>query len=115
MPSKKSVLPWIFGGCAVLIAGLVAFIVFIIFVVGAAIRSSEPYKTALAKAKSDSRVAAALGTPIEPGWFSGGSINVENDSGSTGAIPLPRTRTAAAFTFLLEGSRAVCMKASASF
>jgi Cytochrome oxidase complex assembly protein 1 len=80
-PRKTRILPWILGGCGVLIVGFLAFIAFIIFVVGAATRSSDPYKAALARAQADPRVAEALGTPLEPGWFTQGSISVNNDSG----------------------------------
>ena len=86
---KKPILPWILLGCGVLIAGFVAFIVFIIFVVGAAMRSSDPYKAGVSAAKNDPRVAEALGSPIEPGWFTRGSINTENAAGNADlTIPL---------------------------
>lgn len=79
---KKPVLPWILLGCGVLIALFIAFIVFVIFVAGAAMRSSDPYKAAMAAAKNDPRVAEALGSPIEPGWFTRGSISTENSAGN---------------------------------
>jgi hypothetical protein len=44
------------------------------------IKSSEPYRTALARAKANENVVAALGTPIEEG-FPQGSVNTNNDTG----------------------------------
>jgi len=82
MANKTS--PWVWAGlgCAVLLAGAVAFVAFIVFVVAGAMRAGEPYKLALQRAQSDPRVIAALGTPIEPGWFVSGSINTQNQSGA---------------------------------
>lgn len=45
------------------------------------LRSSEPYRLALDRARAHPAVAAALGTPIEPGWLPQGSIKIENRSG----------------------------------
>jgi cytochrome oxidase complex assembly protein 1 len=44
-------------------------------------KSSDAYKTALTKAKSDPRVVSALGSPIADGWFVGGKTNVSGTSG----------------------------------
>ena len=44
------------------------------------LKTSEPYQTALARAKANEKVVAALGTPIEDG-FPSGSVNTNNDSG----------------------------------
>lgn len=44
-------------------------------------KSTDVYKTAVARAKSDSAVTEALGTPIEEGWFMTGKTNVEGTSG----------------------------------
>jgi hypothetical protein len=53
------------------------------------IKSSEPYKHAVAQAQSNAQVQAALGTPIEPGFFVAGSINLNNDAGTAQmAIPV---------------------------
>ncbi len=73
---------WVGCGCAVAAAGAIAFVAFIVFVVFASMRSSTPYKDALARAQSDPRVLEALGKPIEPGWFVSGNINTQNQSGN---------------------------------
>jgi len=46
------------------------------------IKSSEPYKHAVAQAQSNPQVTAALGTPVEPTFFVGGTVNVNNDAGN---------------------------------
>lgn len=48
--------------------------------VSAILKSSEPYQTAVARAKADEKVVAALGTPISEG-FPTGKVNTNNDSG----------------------------------
>jgi Cytochrome oxidase complex assembly protein 1 len=62
----------------VLAAGLVFVIISIVF---GAMKSSDAYKTALAKAKADPRVVNALGFPITDGFFIGGETNVNGTSG----------------------------------
>ncbi len=54
-----------------------------------AIKSSDVYTQALERAKSSEEVQAALGTPVEDGWFVSGSINISGSSGDADfAIPL---------------------------
>lgn len=60
------------------VAGFVFAIVAIVF---GALKSSDAYKTALARAKGDSRVVQALGSPIEAGFFVSGNTNVNGSSG----------------------------------
>jgi hypothetical protein len=60
---------------------LACFVFFIMSVVFGAIKSSDAYKGALSKAKSDSRVVSALGSPITDGWFVSGKTNVSGTSG----------------------------------
>lgn len=88
-PRKKPVLPWILLGCGVLFAGFIALIVFIFFVVGSAMRSSDPYKTALQRAQNDPRVTAALGSPIKPGFFVQGSINTDANGTGNADLTVP--------------------------
>jgi Cytochrome oxidase complex assembly protein 1 len=66
--------------------GLVFVIVSIVF---GAMKSSDAYKTALAKAKADPRVVNALGSPITDGFFVSGKANVSGASGEADlAIPI---------------------------
>ena len=50
------------------------------------IKSSEPYKHALAQAQTNPQVTAALGTPIEAGFFAGGNINLNNNDGDANLV-----------------------------
>jgi hypothetical protein len=60
---------------------LAAFIAFLVFVVAGVLKQSDPYKNAVARAKADSRVTSALGTPISEGWFVSGSVHTNLGSG----------------------------------
>jgi hypothetical protein len=68
-------------GCLTLIAGGVLFVVCIMFLIFSVLKSSEPYKIAVNRAKNDQRVIAALGTPIQEGIFASGKTNVSGPSG----------------------------------
>ena len=68
-------------GCLTLILLFCLFIALIFAVVMGSMKSSDAYKQAVAKARSNPEVLAKLGTPIEEGWFVSGNINVQNDSG----------------------------------
>ena len=68
-----------------LIAMAVAFVAVIVFVVFGAMKSSDVYKLAVARAKADPRVTSALGTPISEGMFMSGNTNVNGGSGRSGS------------------------------
>lgn len=61
-----------------LVAGFAFVIISIVF---GAMKSSDAYKSALAKAKADPRVVAALGSPITDGFLVSGKTNVSGTSG----------------------------------
>lgn len=65
-------------GMLLLVAGFVVVIASIVF---GALKSSDAYKTALARAKSDPRVVEALGSPIKDGFVVSGQANVSGSSG----------------------------------
>ena len=76
-------------GCLTLLALAALFIVCIVFFVFSIMKSSDAYKIAVARAKSDQRVVAALGTPIREGMFISGKTNVKGPSGEADmAIPI---------------------------
>lgn len=53
------------------------------------IKSSDAYTGALARARSDPAVVAAIGMPIKDAYFVSGNINVTNDTGLADlAIPV---------------------------
>lgn len=75
---SKSSKKWIFIGCG----GCLTFVVLGLIAVGvfmagifSMIKSSGGYKDALARVKASPEVVAALGEPIETGFFVGGSTN----------------------------------------
>ena len=70
-------------GCLTLMALAVAFVAIIVFVVFGAMKSSDAYKMAVARAKADARVTSVLGTPISEGMFLSGSTNVNGASGES--------------------------------
>ena len=77
-----------FGCLGVLVVcGGIAAVVY--GVVRTSFRSSEPYQVAVARAKANPEVLAALGSPIEEGALPSGSIKVSGASGSADlTIPL---------------------------
>ena len=58
-------------------------------IVFSAIKSTEPYKDAFTRAKTNSGVIEALGLPIHAGFFVSGSTNVNGAAGEANlAIPI---------------------------
>ncbi len=82
--------PWaVPTGCVTLLALLAVFVVGIVTVVMAAMKSSDAYKTAVQQAEKNAQVINALGTPITEGWILTGNINVAGGSGHADlAIPI---------------------------
>lgn len=80
VPTGCCLTPLVLGG---------GFALFLIFVIFGALKQTDVYKTAVARAKADSRVAAALGTPVEEGWWLSGNTNVNGASGEADlSIPI---------------------------
>jgi hypothetical protein len=70
-------------GCITLIVLFVAFILGIVLVAFGAMKSSDAYKLAVGRAKSDPRVIEAIGIPIKESWFVSGSTNVNGPTGKS--------------------------------
>lgn len=70
-------------GCLTIVALFAAFIGVIMMTVFGAIKSSDAYKTAVARAKADSRVTEAIGTPIKESWYVLGKTEVSGGSGTS--------------------------------
>lgn len=66
----------LFGAAA--FAGFIALIMFAVF---EGMRSSDAYATAMQRAREHPQVTGALGTPIEPGWYVSGQMNLSGASG----------------------------------
>ncbi len=76
-------------GCLTIFAFFAAFIALIVFAVFGAMKSTDVYKSAVARAKADGRVIAALGAPIREGMFMSGNTNTSGGSGEANlAIPI---------------------------
>ncbi len=70
-------------GCGCL--GLIAIVVVSVLTLGyglfSLLKGSEPYQESLARVQNHPVAIAALGAPIEPGFFVTGNVNLENQSG----------------------------------
>jgi hypothetical protein len=83
-------------GCFGLVLLACLFIGGIFTFISTMMRSSDPYKVALSAAAHDPVVVAALGTPIEAGWFTSGQINVSGPTGHANlSIPISGPRGSA--------------------
>lgn len=69
-------------GCLSLFVLFLAFVAVLVFVVFAAMKSSDVYKAAVARAKASPAVTQALGSPLQEGMFVSGSTNTSGGSGS---------------------------------
>jgi len=82
-------------GCLSVAVMFLAFVGSIIVIVFSAIKSTDIYKEALARAKADPAVIEALGSPIKDGSLVSGNTNVNGASGASNlAIPIsgPKAR-----------------------
>jgi hypothetical protein len=85
----KWFLPTVILGPLLLLALFIGVIFSAIF---GMMKSSEPYQHAVVMASQSAQVRAQLGSPVTPGWYASGNINVSGDSGNADlAIPLNGT------------------------
>ena len=77
------------------LGALVLFLLFISFIGGifllveTSFQRSDSYTQALARARSDPRVAEKIGGPLKAGWLASGSINTSGPSGAADiSIPI---------------------------
>jgi Cytochrome oxidase complex assembly protein 1 len=76
-------------GCLSILVLFVAFVGSIAVIVFSAMKSTDVYKDALARAKADSAVLEALGQPIKEGFLVSGNTNVNGASGEANlSIPI---------------------------
>ena len=79
---------WLLIGCGVVVVlGAIAACV-ITFGVFYAIKKTDVYKMARDKVTTDARVNAALGAPVEAGFWVTGSVNIDG-SGGTANVKFP--------------------------
>ena len=95
---------WLLIGCGGFIllvvlgfAGLFGFIF-------AAFRNSDVVQTAVRTAAADTRVTAALGTPLKVGWMISGAINEENGGGNA-KLTVPINGPNGSGTLYVEATR----------
>ena len=95
---------WIvLGAVALGITLLGLFIAAILMLVTTAMRSNDVYREALTRAQNHPALIERLGTPIEPGFFTSGSINTAGPSGSADlAIPIHGPRGEATINVVAE-------------
>ncbi|MBL8205502.1 MAG: cytochrome c oxidase assembly factor 1 family protein [Blastocatellia bacterium] len=76
-------------GCLTMLLACAGFVTLIFSIVLGSLKSSDVYNESLAKARTNAQVTAALGTPVEPGFWVSGNISVENSSGNADlSIPI---------------------------
>jgi len=76
-------------GCLGLLLLGAAFIGVVITFTMGGIKSTDAYKEALARARANPEVSAALGEPVTAGWFVQGKVNVSGPTGDADlSIPL---------------------------
>jgi Cytochrome oxidase complex assembly protein 1 len=76
-------------GCLTIVILFVAFIMSIVLIVFGAMKSTDVYKDAVAKAKANPAVIEALGAPIKEGMFLSGNTKADGASGEANlAIPI---------------------------
>ena len=83
------------AGCLTIVLLVAAFISGIVMIVFGSMKQADVYKQALARAQSDPQVVQRFGSPIEPGMFLSGNININGPSGEANiAIPIhgPRAK-----------------------
>lgn len=69
-------------GCLGVILAVIAVVGGIVLVTMSAIKSSDVYKGALERARSNPEAVAALGEPIKDGWLVQGNVNFSGQSGT---------------------------------
>ena len=80
-------------GCFTVTLLFLAFVGSILVIVFSAMKSTDVYKAALARAKTDAAVIEALGSPIKDGVLVSGSSSVNGASGESNlAIPISGTK-----------------------
>jgi hypothetical protein len=76
-------------GCFSIALLLVVFVASVVFIVFSAVKSTDVYKDALARAKEHPAVIEALGSPITEGFLVSGNTNVDGASGEANlSIPI---------------------------
>lgn len=76
-------------GCLTVIASVAAFVFGVMTLVFRLMESSDVYRQALARARQDPALVAALGVPIEDGYFKSGNLNETTDGSGAATMTIP--------------------------
>jgi len=90
-PPKTSsgCLKWGLIGCGVVTVLFLAFCAVVVIFVFGAMKRTDVYKNALQRAQNDPRVVAALGSPVEGGWWIKGNVHVDTNTGGNAELTFP--------------------------
>src|SRR3954451_2060285 len=79
-------------GCGIIIVLGAAAVGCLVIFGFSVIKRSDVYREAFTRASGDRRGGAALGTPIEKGWWVMGTVSADTNGGTaTTDFPIPRT------------------------
>lgn len=73
-------------GCLTMVLMCGGFVTLIFSIVLGSLKSSDVYNESIAKARSNPQVTAALGRPIEPGFWVSGNISVSDGGGNADMV-----------------------------
>lgn len=88
-PQKSGCLKWGLIGCSVVVVLFAVFCVVVVVFAFGAMKRTDVYKGALNRAQNDPRVVAALGSPVEGGWWIKGSVNRDMQHGGNAELTFP--------------------------
>lgn len=92
------------GGCGLFIAVILGFVACILLIVFTSMKSTDAYAEAVTRAKASVRVKTELGEPLETGWFTSGSVNV-NGAGGHANLNIPLSGPKGSGTLHLEADK----------
>lgn len=92
------------GGLVIFVSGIVLFVFLVYSGVTAAIRSSDAYQEGMARAQAHPELKAALGEPMESGFWVSGNINVSGPSGNAN-LSIPISGPKGSGTLYVVGTR----------
>ena len=91
---------------ALVAGGLLVFALFCCWIADEARKEFEPYQYALARAKADARVQAALGEPIREAWFSAWRGETTGGEGGHANLSIPISGPKGSAAILVVAARA---------
>ena len=102
--NRKPWVKWVVLGCSGLFLLAVLGVAGIASLVMGSVKQSGAYQEAMERVRAHPAAIAALGEPIEPGFFVSGSVSVEGPSG-TAALSIPVRGARGKGTLYVEASK----------